>query len=70
MHLTLDEIRYPLSNDYAPDIGQSWTWDRAVPACPECGEPLEADDRLIDARWRGDWTITCDYCGWQGVIES
>jgi hypothetical protein len=70
MHLELDDIRYPISNDYADDTGQSWSWDRAIPACPSCGEPLSALNRQIEARWRGGLTITCGWCDWQGEIKS
>ncbi len=70
MHVEIASIRYPISNDYADDTGQSWSWDRAQPACPTCGEPLDADNSQIEAQWRGDFTISCPFCEWQGVIAS
>jgi hypothetical protein len=64
--------RYPISNDYATDTGQTWTWDNGAPDCPECDEPLEKDalDFAVESTRRRGWQVVCAWCGHEMKIEE
>lgn len=68
MHLDIDGTRYLIGGDINNDGVYVPEWDRAIPCCPRCDEPLEFDnDTRIEAHWHDDYTIECP-CGWEGQL--
>jgi hypothetical protein len=64
--------RYPISNDYDPDYGQWWAWEKDKPDCPNCNEPLHKDsvDFDVDTVRPDVWILQCLYCSHVMKIED
>ena len=73
MNVTIAGTRYPLSNDYDPDEGQTWSFDwPLVPRCESCDSGLLYDDVdfSVSSPRLDVWVLLCRNCGHEIEMED